>query len=92
MTGSSLPGSRRCGMLNQVLDELEKPDAAGSCQKSNSSYSSRTHGQHDRESRQPAAARSSKMAFAEPEIVISDHGCHLRTNSRADVRLMFYCS
>jgi hypothetical protein len=65
-------------MLNQVLDELDKPDAAESCQKRNSTHDRRAHCQHYGESRQPAPAISPKVTFAKPEIVINDHGCLLR--------------
>ena len=56
MIASSPPASPHCGMLNQVLDETDDPDAARHCGTRNSSDHRRAHGQHKGESRQPPAS------------------------------------
>ena len=74
MTGSSRPGSRRCGMLNQVLDEVDNPGTTRSCGKGNSSDECGAQRQYEDESRQASPAISPEVASAQPEIVVNNHG------------------
>ena len=72
-----------------MLDKVREPDSARLCGKSNKTDDRRAHDQNEGESRQTTPAISSKVGVSEPEIVIDDHGCPFRHDSRSDVRIMF---